>query len=59
MYFVGKARGIEFHDWIFMHNVHNLSTIALAAASLYFDDDEVFNERIPILFNLRCVANYD
>ena len=52
-YFAGKAKGIEFHDWTLLHNAHNLTAIAFGITSLYFYDDQVFNERIPILFSLR------
>jgi hypothetical protein len=56
-----SQRGIEFHKWVLLHNVHNLTAIALATASLYFNDDSIFNERIPILFSLSyfCVDLID
>jgi len=41
-----------FHGFIFMHNAHNLSAIVLATISLYFNDDDIFNERVGILFSL-------
>lgn len=52
LYFFGKSRGTHFHEWLFMQNLHNITCVGLAAISLYFDDDKIFNERITILFSL-------
>jgi hypothetical protein len=67
MYFWGKSRGLAFHDWLFMQNLHNITCVILGLISLYFDDNEVFNERITILFSLSyfcldfvdCVIRFD
>lgn len=42
----------EFHRWYSLHNFHNFGAIGLGLMSLYFDDDAVFNERIPTLFSI-------
>ena len=52
MYFVGRSKGLLFHEWLFMQNLHNIGCIVLSAISLYFNDDSIFNERITILFSL-------
>ncbi|CAB9507327.1 expressed unknown protein [Seminavis robusta] len=51
-FLVSKVRKIEFHDWKPLHNAFNMAAIALSAISLYFGNDNIFNERIPILFSL-------
>lgn len=42
----------EFHRWYALHNLHNFGAIALGTLSLYFNNDAIFNERIPILWSL-------
>lgn len=41
-----------FHKWSTLHNFFNYTAIVLGVASLYFNDDTVFNERIVILWSL-------
>lgn len=50
-----------FHKWQAFHNFHNFGGMGLAFASLYFDDDTIFNERISILwtFGYFCVDLVD
>jgi hypothetical protein len=42
----------EFHRWYSLHNFHNFGAMGLGLVSLYFDNDAVFNERIPTLFSI-------
>jgi len=53
--------GKPFHKWELLHNVHNFGGILLALVSMYFNDDNIFNERIPILwtFGYFCVDLLD
>lgn len=52
MYTWGKLNNIHFHEWLLMQNMHNLSAVFMGLVSLYVDDDDIFNERILIMFNL-------
>ena len=45
-------RGLEFHKWLRIHNVHNGMAIVLGATSLYLQNEEIFRERIPILWSV-------
>ncbi|GKY92296.1 hypothetical protein MPSEU_000200700 [Mayamaea pseudoterrestris] len=62
-----RATGIAFYKWHTIHNLHNLGAIALGLQSLYYNNDNVFNERIPILWSisyflidlLDCVLRLD
>jgi hypothetical protein len=38
--------------WYTIHNLHNGGAIALGLMSMYYNDDSVFNERIPILWSI-------
>lgn len=57
----------EFHKWLSLHNTHNVIGILLGLLSLYFKDDNVFSERIPILWSVSyflvdvidCVMRFD
>jgi TLC domain len=51
-YFYGKANGQEFHDWLFLHNVHNLTAIVVGGACLCIADEKVFDEKYLIFFSL-------
>jgi hypothetical protein len=52
---------IEFHRWYTIHNLHNFGAIALGLTSMFFNDDAVFDERIPILWSISyfCVDLVD
>jgi hypothetical protein len=41
-----------FNRWYTLHNLHNGGAIALGLVSMYYNDDSVFNERIPILWSI-------
>lgn len=42
----------DFPKWWQLHTLHHLGAITLASASLYIDDDSIFNERNGILFSM-------
>jgi hypothetical protein len=42
----------SFIRWYTLHNLHNGGAIALGLVSMYYNDDRVFNERIPILWSI-------
>ena len=56
-----------FHQWQGLHSFHNYGAIVLGMISMYYNDDTVFNERIPILWStgyfivdvVDCVYRYD
>jgi hypothetical protein len=50
-YAYSKAKRFDFHDWYSLHNFHNYGAILLGLFSIYFNDDSIFNERIPILWS--------
>jgi hypothetical protein len=50
-YAYSKARRFDFHDWYYLHNFHNFGAILLGLISIYFNDDSIFTERIPILWS--------
>jgi glucan phosphoethanolaminetransferase (alkaline phosphatase superfamily) len=53
-------------EWTFVHQLHNL-IIIIGWLSLYYNDDEIFNERIGIMWSLsyfivdliNCVCRFD
>jgi len=47
-----RANGKEFYRWLRLHNTHNFGAILLGLTSMYFNDDEIFTERIPILWSI-------
>lgn len=60
-------RQLLFHKWILIHNIHNFGAILLGTISLYWNNDHIFSERIPILWSLSyfiidlydCISRYD
>ncbi|KAG7362027.1 hypothetical protein IV203_025693 [Nitzschia inconspicua] len=42
----------DFAKWYSLHTLHHAGAIAQASCSLYFHDDAVFHERIPILWSM-------
>jgi hypothetical protein len=46
-----KQERPTFHRWHALHSFHNYGAIFLGLISMYFDDDSMFNERIPILWS--------
>ena len=52
MYTWGKWHDVHFHKWLFMQNLHNISAVVLGLLSLYYDQNDILNERTCILFNL-------
>jgi hypothetical protein len=47
-----KLNKQEFHRNYVLHNLHNFGAILLGLVSMYYNDDSVFNERIPILWSI-------
>mmetsp|Transcript_8601 Transcript_8601/g.17960 ORF Transcript_8601/g.17960 Transcript_8601/m.17960 type:complete len:236 (+) Transcript_8601:150-857(+) len=44
--------GKDFGRWWEIHTVHHVGAIVLGSVSLYYDDDAIVNERIPILWSI-------
>ena len=51
-YLPSKVERQPFHRWYSLHSFHNFGAILLGITSMYFNDDSVFNERIPILWSI-------
>lgn len=51
-YFYARASGFAFHRWHALHDLHNFGAIGLGFASLFFNNDSLFNERIGILWSV-------
>jgi hypothetical protein len=52
LYSLAFRRNAPFHKWMAIHNAHNVGALLLGCASLAFRNDELFSERIPILWSL-------
>jgi len=42
----------DFFGWTALHLVHHVGAIVLASVSLYYDDNSIMNERVPILWSI-------
>lgn len=47
-----KRATVPFHKWYTLHNLHNFGAIGLGILSLYFQNNAIMNERVPILWSL-------
>lgn len=47
-----RSKCVPFHQWHFIHNIHNAGAIVLGLTSLYNHNDDRFNERIGIAWSL-------
>lgn len=56
-----------YHSWTNLHNIHNIGGICIGLISLYYNNNNIFSERISILWSLSyfiidlydCIARYD
>ena len=47
-----KNKRPTFHRWYSLHNFHNFGAIFLGLTSMYLNNDQIFSERIPILWSI-------
>ncbi len=47
-----KIKKFSFHRWYTIHNLHNFGAMLLGLCSIYYHNDAIFNERIPILWSI-------
>mmetsp|Transcript_6082 Transcript_6082/g.12518 ORF Transcript_6082/g.12518 Transcript_6082/m.12518 type:complete len:232 (+) Transcript_6082:105-800(+) len=46
----------DFFKWTELHLLHHVGAMALGSLSLYYGDDSIVNERVPILWSLSYFA---
>lgn len=51
-----KQTGIDFSRWHKLHAFHHVVVLCLAFGSLYYNDDSILNERLPILWDASYFA---